>query len=233
MLLAGIEWSQGIEDAFSDVASFVPKAIGAIAILIIGWIIAKAIRKVVHVVLGKVRFDEAVDRAGLGTHLEKAGYADSGLLMAKLVYYAVMLIVLQMAIGVFGDSPVQDAFDSIVAYLPNVFVAVIIIVIAGAVANAVKGLIEPAVEHISFGNFIASGASIVIWVIGGFAALSQLGVAEQIVNTLFTAGVTTVSLILIIKFGVGGIESARERAWPKLYDRIEAEAKREDRTPTV
>ena len=82
-MLAGIEFSQGIGDAWTNITKFVPKLIGALAILIIGWIIAKIIRKVIHRVLTKLKFDDIVDKSGLGGHIEKAGWADSAALLAR------------------------------------------------------------------------------------------------------------------------------------------------------
>ena len=81
--MLAVSFTEGIEDAWSDVASFVPKLVGALAILLVGWFIAKAIRKLVHRVLTRVGFDGLVDRSGLGGYIERAGWADSGLLLAS------------------------------------------------------------------------------------------------------------------------------------------------------
>ena len=142
--MLAVSFTEGIEDAWSDVASFVPKLVGALAILLVGWFIAKAIRKLVHRVLTRVGFDGLVDRSGLGGYIERAGWADSGLLLAKIVYFAVMIIVLQLAIGAFGDTAVQDVLNDLLAFIPKVFVALIIVVLTGAVANAVRGFVATA-----------------------------------------------------------------------------------------
>jgi hypothetical protein len=211
-MLAGIEFSQGIGDAWTNITKFVPKLIGALAILIIGWIIAKIIRKVIHRVLTKLKFDDIVDKSGLGGHIEKAGWADSAALLATLLYYAVMVTVLKLAIGAFGSNDTQGVFDDIIAFIPKLVVALIIVVLTGAVANAVRSLVGPAVDQISYGNFIERVVVGVIWTVGIFAALDQIQVAEAIVASL--------SLILVIKFGVGGIWSARDRFWPAVYDKV-------------
>lgn len=229
--MLAIEWTQGIEDAWSDLASYAPKVIGALVVLVIGWFVARAIRAVVERVLTKIRFDSYVDKAGIGGPIERAGYPDSGKLLAKLIYYAVMLIVLQLAISVFGNDEVQDTFDDLVAFIPRLFIALIIVVVTGVVANTVRGLVSSAVAHLSAGPFLTKVVFAAIWVIGGFAAFDQLQVAEDVVDTLFQTAAYSLGLILVIKFGVGGIWAARERFWPRVYDSVGAKAP--DTPPTT
>lgn len=218
--MLAVEWSRGIEDAWSDLASFAPKVIAAIVVLMVGWFIARVIRKIVEKVLSKIKFDEYVDKAGLGAPVERAGYPDSGKLLAKLIYYMIMLTVLQLAIGVFGDSAVNEAFDGLIAFIPKLFIALIIVVITGVIANTVRSLVEPAVSHLGVGPLLAKAAFVAIWVIGGFAAFDQLDVASDTVDTLFQTVTYSLGLILVIKFGVGGVWAARDRFWPAVYDNI-------------
>ncbi|MCB0973974.1 MAG: hypothetical protein KDB86_05375 [Actinobacteria bacterium] len=219
--MLAIEWTQGIEDAWSDVAQFVPKLVGALVILLIGWFIAKMIFRIAVRVLSKVGFDRLVDRGGLGVHLERAGYPDSGVLLAKIIYWGAMLIVFQMAIGVFGDSAVQDAFESILAFLPKLFIALVIVVITGAIATRVGEIVRNALVDHEYAQTVATFATGSIWLIGIFAALNQVEIAQDIVDTLFEAITAAITGILIIKFGVGGIWAARDRFWPKVYDKFE------------
>lgn len=218
--MLAVEWSQGIEDAWSDLAGFAPKLIAAVVVLMVGWFIARIIRKVVEKVLSTIKFDQYVDKAGLGAPIERAGYPDSGKLLAKLIYFMIMLTVLQLAIGVFGDSAVNEAFDGLIAFIPKLFIAIIIVVITGVVANTVRSLVEPAVSHLGVGPLLAKAAFVAIWVIGGFAAFDQLEVASDTVDTLFQTVTYSLGLILVIKFGVGGVWAARDRFWPAVYDNI-------------
>ena len=93
-MLAQIELDDSIQQTLDDVATFVPKLVGAIIIFVIGWFVARMIRKLFHALLTRVNFDKLVDRSGLGAHVERAGYPDSGALLAKIVYWGLMLIVL-------------------------------------------------------------------------------------------------------------------------------------------
>ncbi|MEX2588245.1 MAG: hypothetical protein WD602_09700 [Actinomycetota bacterium] len=223
-MLDDINVRQPVENALSDVASFVPKLLGAILVLIIGWLVARAIQKLTHTILTKVRFDALVDRSGVGAAVERAGFPDSGLLLAKIVYYGILLLTLQIATGVFGDSAIQNALDAVVALIPRLFVAVVIILIAGAIASRVKEIVAGSAGGLAYGDTLAKVASAAIWITGIFAALSQVEIAEDIVNSLFTIVTGSLALILVIKFGVGGIWAARDRFWPAVYDKLGSKA---------
>lgn len=218
--MLAVEWSRGIEDAWSDLAGFAPKVIAALVVFVVGWFIARLIRNLIERVLQKINFDQYVDKAGIGAPVERAGYPDSGKLLAKLLYYGMMIIVLQLTVSVFGDSAVNEAFDGLLAFIPKLFIALIIVVITGAVATTVRSLVGAAVSHLDAGPLMAKAAFVAIWVIGGFAAFDQLDVASDTVDTLFQTVAYSLGLILVIKFGVGGIWAARDRFWPAVYDSV-------------
>lgn len=224
MLLAEIDFDQSLQNAIDDVTEFVPKLIGAAIVLVIGFFVARILQRVAVAVLKKVHFDDVVDRSGLGAHIENAGYPDSGVLLAKFLYYAVILMALQLAINVFGESALQDALASLIGLLPRIAIAAVIVVITGAIANAVRTLLEPMLETVGPKEIVLNIAVGAIWVVGTFAALDQVGVAEDIIQTLFTAIVGSLSFILVIKFGVGGVWAARDRFWPAVYDKLGATA---------
>lgn len=218
--MLAIEWSRGIEDAWSDVAEFVPKLAAALAVFLIGWIVAKIIRKVIVRVLDKVKLDSYVDKAGIGAPLERAGYPNSVDLIGKIIYFALMLLVIQLAVGVFGETAISELINDLVAFIPKLIIAIIIVIITGAVANGVRDIMSPAVAHLSAGDLLKKVAFVAIWMIGAFAALDQLQVAQDVVDTLFETIVYSLGFIIIIKFGVGGIWAARDRFWPAVYDQV-------------
>lgn len=231
--MVAIDWTQGFEDAWNDVATFIPKFAAALAVFIIGWIVAKIIRKAIVKVLNKIDLDKYVDKAGIGAPLERAGYPNSVDLIGKIIYFGLMLLVLQLAVGVFGDSDISDAIDDMVAFIPKLIVAIVIIIITGVIANAVRELIAPAVAHLSSGDLLKKAAVVGIWLIGGFAALDQLQVAKDVVDTLFQTIVYSLGFIIVIKFGVGGIWAARDRFWPAVYDQVTSEASAAKATDTA
>lgn len=219
-----VELEQGIEDAFANVAEFVPKLIGFLVILVIGYIIAKVLAKVADAVLERVGFDKAVERGGVKQALSSSKY-DASDIIGKVIFYALFLLVLQMAFGVFGSNPVSDLITDVIAYLPKVFVAIVIIVIASAVAAAVRSLIEGALGGLSYGRAVANIASIFIIGFGAFAALSQLEIAPNIVEGLYYAILALIVGSGIVAIGGGGIGPMRAQ-WEKAMARAEEEAPR-------
>jgi hypothetical protein len=221
MFMAANGFTDGLDRAWASTAEFIPKFIGFLVILIIGYIVAKAIAKIVNAVLERVGFDRAVERGGIKQALAKSNY-DASTLVSKVVFYTVFLLALQMAFGAFGTNPVSDLLTSVVAYLPKVFAAILIIVVAAAIAAGVKEIVEAAIGGLSYGRALSLAASAAIVTIGLFAALSQLQIAPPIVNGLFYAALAIIVGSAVIAIGGGGITPMRTQ-WEKALSKIEQE----------
>ena len=211
-----------LDTALRTVAEFVPKLIGFLLILIIGVVIAKMVAKAIGKVLEKVGFDKAVERGGVKKALAKSKF-DASDIVSKLVYYTLLLFVLQMAFGVFGPNPISDLISSVIAFLPKLIVAIIIIVVAAAIAAAVKTLIEGTLGGLSYGKTLAAIASIFILGLGVIAALEQVGVATAITTPILIAVLATVGGILVIGVG-GGLIAPMQKRWEGYLTTAEAEA---------
>ena len=220
-MIAAVDYSRGIEDAWARIASFVPKLIGFLVVLIVGYFVAKAIGKIFDKVLERVGFDKAVERGGVKKALANSRY-DASSIVSKVVFYALFLLVLQLAFGVFGANPVSRMIEGVVAYLPKVFAAIVIVVVAAAIAAAVKEIIESALGGLSYGKGLALGASVAILTVGGFAALSQLQIAPAIINGLFYAILAIVVGSAVIAIGGGGIQPMQQR-WQQAIQRWDQE----------
>jgi hypothetical protein len=111
------------------VATFIPKLIGFLLVLVIGYVIVKAISKLASAALERVGFDKAVERGGIKQALASSKY-DASDIVGKIIFYALFLFVLQLAFGTFGTNPVSDLIEGVIAYLPKLFAAIVIIVLA-------------------------------------------------------------------------------------------------------
>ena len=220
-MIGSITWSDGLQNAWNDVAEFVPKLIGCIIILVVGYFIAKVISKALNAILERVGFDRAVERGGVRRALAQSKY-DASDIVAKLIFYALFLLVLQMAFGVFGPNPISDLLHGLIAYIPRIVVAVVILVIAAAVARVLTDVLRPMLGAVEGGDWIARAAGMAVLVIGVFAALDELQIAPAIVVGLFYALLAVIVGSLIVAFGGGGIPVAREylQRW-----RVRGEAK--------
>lgn len=214
-------FSNGLSHAWSNVAAFIPKFLAAIAILIIGYIVAKIIAKVLREVLRKVGFDALVERGGIKKALAKSNY-DAAAILAKLVFFAMMLFVLSTAFGVFGSNPISGYLRAVIAYLPLIFVAIIIIVVAGAIAAAVKLLIENTLGELSYATVMANAFSGLIMAFGFIAALDQLKIAATVVNAVLYATLVAIVGVVIVAVGGGGIRTMATR-WEKVAAKYDEE----------
>ncbi|MDQ3538529.1 MAG: hypothetical protein M3415_07030 [Actinomycetota bacterium] len=222
MYLAQVDVGQSVQGALSAVLDFVPKLVGFLLILLIGYFVAKAIASVLDKVLDRVGFDRAVERGGVKKALSRSSYDASGLL-SKIVFYALMLFVLQLAFGVFPANPISDLITAVIAYLPKIFVAIIIIVVAAAIAAAVREIVDASLGGLSYGKMLGNIASVFILAVGVFAALNQLEIAEPIVNGLFYALLAIFAGSAIIAIGGGGITPMRSK-WEQALNKVEQEA---------
>jgi hypothetical protein len=220
--MLAIDIQSGLTEAWERIATFVPKLLGFLAILIIGYFVAKLVAKLVDGLLERIGFDGWVERGALKTALDRSRF-DASDILSVIAFWAVFLITLQLAFGVFGPNPVSDLIQSIIAYLPNLFAAVVILVIVAALAKVVTDLLSAALGEVSGGEWIARGAGMAILVIGVFAALNQLQIAPAIVNGLFYALLAIIVGVAIVAFGGGGIQTAR-RYWERASDGVERKA---------
>ncbi|MEU4481030.1 hypothetical protein AB0F68_23675 [Micromonospora sp. NPDC023966] len=216
-------FGDAVGDAFRSVMLFLPKAVAFIAILIVGWLIAKAVLKIVDKVLERVHFDRAVERGGIKTALSRSKY-DASDIVAKLAYYAVLLVTLQLAFGIWGPNPISDLIAGVVAWLPRAFVAIVIVVVAAAIARAVKDIISSALGGLSYGRVLANIASVFILGLGVIAALNQIGVATTVTTPVLIAVLATVGGILIVGVG-GGLVRPMQSRWENWLARAEEESR--------
>ena len=128
-----------LNDMWREVATFAPKLVAFLLILIIGVIVARLIAKAVDKILERVGFDRAVERGGVKRALANSRY-DASTIASKIVYYALLLFVLQLAFGVFGPNPISVLLSGVIAFLPKLFVALIIVVVASAIVDKYIGV---------------------------------------------------------------------------------------------
>ncbi len=221
----------GTTSFFEGLLGFLPALIGFLAILLIGWWVARFLSGLVARLFKSINLDHYLDKAGIGGPLERAGYADSGRFVAKLFYYLLMLLVLKLAFGALNIDALNEPFDQLIAWIPKAIVALALIVIGGIVANIVRDLVRSVTTGQTYSNLVTSAAGIGVWVIFGLAALDQAGIAADVIDTLTTTVFASLGAILVIKFGVGGIWAARDRFWPAVYDNIAAQRGRQVPVP--
>ncbi|QVQ54029.1 hypothetical protein J4H86_10180 [Spiractinospora alimapuensis] len=216
---------QGLADAWSTVVSAAPMVIGFLVILILGWIIAYFIGKLLGRLLAKVGLDRAVDRTPVGEYFRRGKYSASALI-GRIVYYTLVLVTLTLAFNVFGaGNPVSQLLNSVVAWIPHAFVALVIVVVAVALAKMARDLIAGALGGLSYGRFLATLAWVFIVALGAIAALNQIGVATAVTQPVLIAVLATVGGILVVGVG-GGLIRPMQQRWTGWLNTLERETGR-------
>lgn len=208
--------------AIGSIIGFIPQLLAFLLVLGVGFLLAKGAQKLVGALLDRVGFDGLVERGGVKQWMARSRY-DASDLLARGVFWVSMLFVLQLAFGVFGPNPVSAILTGLIGYLPNVFAAALIIIVAAAVSAVVRDVIDAATSALSYGRMLANGTAIAIMVVAAFAAASQLGIAPAIDNGLFYAGLAALVGIAVVAIGGAGITPMREY-WARTLRRLESEA---------
>lgn len=202
-------------------ALYVPKIVMFLLILVVGWIVARVIGKAVDKILERVGFDRAVERGGVKRALAKSQY-DASSIVGKLVYYTLILFVLQLAFGVFGPNPISDLLTRVIAFLPSIVVAIVIVVLAAAIATAVRELIANTLGGLSYGNILANIAAAFILGLGIIAALNQVGIATTVTLPVLITVLATIGGILVVGVG-GGLIKPMQARWESYLGTMESE----------
>ncbi|MFJ8580680.1 hypothetical protein [Micromonospora sp. NPDC093277] len=212
-----------LTDLWRTLVLFVPRAVAFIVILVVGWLVARAVLKIVDVALERVGFDRAVERGGIKRALERTRY-DASDILAKLAYYAVLLFTLQFAFGVWGPNAISDLIRGVISWLPRAFVAIIIVVVAAAIANAARDLVTGALGGLSYGRVLADLTAVFILALGVIAALNQVGIATTVTMPVLIAFLATLAGILIVGVG-GGLVKPMQARWEGWLNRAAEESR--------
>ncbi len=191
--------------------AFIPHLIGAIIILIIGLIVGRLVGELVTRGLRAVKFDQIAERADVGDLLRNAGVKmDAAAVVGGIAKWFIYIIFFQVAASTLGFPQLTDILNQVLAFLPRIVVALVILLIGALVAKLLAGIVRGAVGTSRLGNADVLGniARYAVLAFAVVAALSQLEIAPAIVNTLWTAIIGMVAVTLALAFGLGARDAA-------------------------
>lgn len=197
--------------ALSLFLAAIPRIIGFLVIIIIGWLISSALASAVAALLRAVKFNTLAQRSGFQGFIQNMGLrTDPSGLLAEIVKWFVRLIVLVVAFDALGLPAVSAVLQQFLLWIPNLVVAVVVLVIAGLAANALSNLVRGSTAQAGLGNpdLLANIARVAVWGFGIVVAVNQLGIAQTLINTLFMGFVGALALAAGLAFGLGGRETA-------------------------
>lgn len=198
--------TEELKDLGTTFGEWVPRVIGALVILLLGWFIAKWIARIVRRLLDNDKVRGVFDKIGIGQALSDAGYSAANL-VATIVYGFLMLIVLLVTAEALQLAELSDLLRRLVAFLPQLFIAVVIVMIAALIGRFAADLVRPWGERQNL-TWAATAIQVGLVLFGVITALDLLGIGI-VTNTVLTAVLGTVGLALAIAFGVGGIDAAK------------------------
>jgi small-conductance mechanosensitive channel len=195
--------------------TFIPQLIGAILILVIGYIVAKILQAVVSRVLKAIGFDGWMERGGIKQFFDRARTRETpATVLGTLVFWFVFIIAITMAADALGIQQVSEVLAQLIAYIPSIIAAILILILAALLANFLSGIVRGATGS----DILASIARYAIIIYAVFAALTELGIAVQLTAPTFLIILGAIALAAAIAFGFGAQNVARdivERAYQR------------------
>lgn len=215
-----------LQSLWLGVVNFIPSLLGAIIVFILGLIIAAGLDKLVERIIYWVKLDNLLRKAGLEAYLQRANLRlNSGYFLGKIVYWFIFIVFLLAASEILGLPALSDFLKNVLNYIPNVIVAALILIATFILANFLQSLVKASV-FVAKLHVAKSAGAITRWIViifGFLAALLQLGVAVQIINTLITGIIAMVVLAGGLAFGLGGKDVAArmiEKAKAEIDERM-------------
>jgi len=215
--------------ALITLLSFIPALIGALLILIIGWIIAGIVGRLVTTILQKVGFETAAERTGVTGFISRSGARGwtASKVIGELAKWFIRLIFLEAAAQAVHLTAISDLINRLIFFIPNLTVALVVLLIGALVGKLLAGVVRGAASGagLESPNLLASVAQYAVIGFAAIIAVDQIGVAATIVNTLFMAIVGAIALAVALAFGLGGREVAGEM-WRRWYLKSQGAASR-------
>ena len=221
-----------ISEMLTKLIGYLPTLFGALIILTVGWVIAKALRRVVNQALKAIHFDKLAEKAGISEILSKGGLKTSAIeVMSGLVYWLAIIMVLVIVVNALGLQQASNVLESLFAYIPNVIAALFVLIVGMFLANLVSGIVHTAAGNASLpkpGLFAAVSKWAII-IFAGTISLRELGIATLLVTTTFNIILGGVCLTLALAFGLGGRDAATRyiEEWRQKRNEEKAHTKEE------
>lgn len=193
--------------ALTSFMNFLPALVGAIVILVIGWVVSSMLAKLLEKGLLAARFEQAVQRSGISDFIQRTGTRWSGShIVAELFKWFVRLIFIQAAANLLQMPQVTTILNAIMLFIPKVIIAIAIIVIGSMIARFLAGVVRASISEIGVDNpnLFAKLTQYAVLGLAIIAALNQIDIAKTVVNTLLIGLVSSVALAVGLAFGLGG-----------------------------
>lgn len=214
-----------LANLLTSVLVFVPRFIAALLIFGIGITLARWIRKLIVSSLEKLRLSAEVEKTPIQAFLKNADVTMRiEVILGGIVYWLLILIVLQTSISVLGLTAVSTLLERVLLYVPNIISAVIILVFGVLLAGLVETLVKGAIKAVDVrsSRMLGTVTSYLVMVVAIMAAISELGIAQQFITTLFMGVVSALAIAFGLAFGLGSKDTV-SKMMEEWYSRMRKE----------
>jgi len=191
---------------WTQLASFIPQLLGAIIALVLGWILAKLARSGIMRLLTLLKFDRATEKSGLESFMKHAELDLSvGSVIGNLVYWLIILVMIVTVANSLGLQVVADLFNKVVLYIPNVIVAILVLVFGAILARFINRLVFAWLNNMEFDGAltVSTFSEYAMMVFVFFVAMEQLQIANELLTAAFIIAFGAIGLAFAIAFGLG------------------------------
>lgn len=202
-----------LKDLWVGFLEFIPALIGALIVFIIGWFVAVLIGRIVSEVLVRLKFNELFDRTDWKRALEKAKFTvNPAEFLGAIVKWILVIVFLMAAVDILGLEQFSFFLGKVISYLPNIFIAALIFIVAIILADIAEKIVVATLEKMKLGYSLLIGTVVKwgIWVSAILAALYQLEIVKDMIHTLFTGLIALIVISVGLAFGLGGKDVAAD-----------------------
>lgn len=219
--------------ALQQILSVLPGLILSLIILAAGFLVARTLERIADRFLQRLHFDREAEKWGVTEAVERSGAGGPTVIVGKLLFWLVMLIVILLASSALGAPNIDVLFGNLVGYLPNIFAAIIVIILGIILGEFVRALILASAGGVEGVPLLAQVAKFIVVLVSIFMALQQVGVAADIVTTAFTLILGAAALAVALAFGLGNTTLAGEvtRRWYLASRRTKSGRRSTDQSP--
>ena len=223
----GTVFTDSLQGVWYGVASFIPGFIFAIIVFAVGWILAVLLERLIESVIKALKIDSLLKSAGMEDVVKRSGYSlNSGRFLGVLVKWFVIIVFLLTSLDILGLTDVRYFLgDVVVSYIPNVIVAVLILIVAVIVADAMQKIVVASVKavHVKSAHLLGVITKWSIWIFALVAALIHLGIAPELIQTIVMGIVFAAALAIGLAFGLGSKDAAGRITEKVLHNITERE----------
>jgi hypothetical protein len=189
-----------------------------LAIIIVGWMVSGWVGAGVGALLRRVKFNDIASKAGISSFIQRANIKeDSSGLIGLVLKWIIRLFVISAAFNVLGLEQVSAVIARLLEWMPNLVIAMVVLVLGGWAANAVHALVRGAAKtaEADNSNMVANLARTAVWIMTAVVAINQIGIAQELVQMFFAAVVGALAIGFGLAIGLGGKDLAAEimREW--------------------